>query len=708
MSAVLPLPTTERHTDAGDPTSPTQASLQEPVLKTKLRLAAAVALAALAAGPTRSEDLMKDVPLIPRETLFGNPDHSGVQVSPDGKRLSWLAPVDGVMNVWVAPRGDLKAAKAVTDDRKRGIRSYFWSYDNDAILYQQDAGGDENFHLYRVDLASGRTKDLTPYEGVRVQVAAYDHTRPDTMIVGLNDRDAQFHDLYTLDLNTGERKLLLENEGFLGFTLDDDYRVRFAQRYTPDGGREILKKTDDGYEPFLKIDQDDALTTDLGGFTKDGRSVYMTDSRGRDTAALYLLDLDAGAKKLIAENDKADLSGAITHPTEKTLYAVGFNYLKNDWQILDDEIAPDLAVLEKLGGEIVPVDTTLDFRTWVVAVTDPAFGAKYYLYDRATKKPELLFYAREELKDLPLVEMAPVEIPSRDGLTLVSYLTLPKSEPVNLTGGAQAKAPKPAPMVLYVHGGPWARDSYGYNPIHQWLANRGYAVLSVNFRGSTGFGKNFLNAGNRQWAGKMHDDLIDAVDWAVTNGIAEKDKVGIMGGSYGGYATLVGLTFTPDVFACGVDIVGPSNIVTLLKSIPAYWAPAMQQFTTRVGDMGTEEGREYLASVSPLTFVDRIEKPLLIGQGANDPRVKQAEADQIVEAMTKKNIPVTYVLYPDEGHGFQEPANRMSFFGVTDVFLAEHLGGRAEAISGETFAGSSIQVPTGADEIPNLKAALGN
>jgi dipeptidyl aminopeptidase/acylaminoacyl peptidase len=294
-----------------------------------------------------------------------------------------------------------------------------------------------------------------------------------------------------------------------------------------------------------------------------------------------------------------------------------------------------------------------------------------------------------------------VVVPASDGLGLVSYYTLPvQSDPDN-----DGKPAGPLPMVLFVHGGPWARDYWGYDPYHQWLANRGYAVLSVNFRGSTGLGKAFVNAGDHEWAGKMHQDLIDAVDWAVKEGIADPQRVGIMGGSYGGYATLVGLTFTPDKFACGVDIVGPSNLITLLSTIPPYWAPMIEIFTQRVGDHRTEEGRKLLTERSPLSRVDQIKRPLLIGQGANDPRVKQAESDQIVAAMKNHKIPVTYALFPDEGHGFARPENGMAFNAVAEVFLSRHLGGRHEAIS-EDIRQSSLTVPAGGGDIQGLMESL--
>ncbi|HVJ80609.1 MAG TPA: S9 family peptidase, partial [Planctomycetia bacterium] len=384
------------------------------------------------------------------------------------------------------------------------------------------------------------------------------------------------------------------------------------------------------------------------------------------------------------------------------IQAVSFNYDRNRWKFLDPKVEEDFQALEKLcPGEITVGSRSLADDKWVVAFLQDAGPVKYYLWDRAKKEGTYLFTNRKSLEGLPLAKMRPTVVKSRDGFDLMCYLTLPVD---SASGGADARPTKPLPMVLLVHGGPWARDAWGFNPIHQLLANRGYAVMSVNFRGSTGFGKKFLNAGNKEWAGKMHTDLLDAVDYAVNQGIADKQKVAIMGGSYGGYATLVGLTFTPDVFACGVDIVGPSNILTLLSTIPPYWAPQVKVFHDRVGDPGKE--KEFLLSRSPLTHVEKIKKPLLIGQGAKDPRVKQAESDQIVKAMQEKNIPVTYALFPDEGHGFARPENNQSFFAVTDVFLSQHLGGRSEPLSGETFQGSTMQAPAGAGLIPGLESNL--
>lgn len=645
----------------------------------------------------------KKTGLIPREILFGNPEKAGAKISPNGKYLSFLAPVKGVMNVWVAPVEDIKVAEPVTKDTVRGIRSYFWGYTSNHILYTQDTGGDEDYHLYAVDLKTRKTRDLTPMKKIRAEIDSVSHRFPEEILVGINDRVPQFHDLYRINILTGDRKLVQKNDGFAGFITDEDYKVRFASKFASDGGNAIYKKSGDGkFEEFTKIPMEDSLTTNFVGFDKSGDNAYLIDSRGRDTGALFLFNFETGTKKLLAQSKLADVGGIMLHPTENTVQGVSFNYTRNQWQIKDKAVKQDFAALRKVAdGDITVTSRTNDDTKWVVAFLMDNGPVRYYLYDRDSKKAKYLFSNRSDLEGWDLQKMYPVVIDSRDDLKLVSYLTLPPGSDKNNDG----KPEKAVPMVLLVHGGPWARDSWGYNPLHQFLANRGYAVLSVNFRGSTGFGKNFLNAGNREWAAKMHDDLIDAVNYAVKNKIAQKDKIAIMGGSYGGYATLVGLTFTPKVFACGVDIVGPSNIVTLLNTIPAYWAPALQLFKDRVGDHTSESGKLFLRDRSPITFVENIERPLLIGQGANDPRVKQSESDQIVEAMKKNEIPVTYVLFPDEGHGFARPENRLAFFAVSEVFLAENLGGRYEAF-GDVFNGSSITVPAGASDIVGLPQAL--
>ncbi len=648
----------------------------------------------------------KAVPgLIPRSILFGNPDKAAARISPDGKRLSFLAPVNGVLNVWVGPLADTDAAKPVTKDTKRGIRSYFWAYTNQHILYVQDADGDENWHVYRVDLKSGEITDLTPLPKVAAQIQEVSNRNPNEILVGLNDRDETLHDVHKINLTTGERTVLQQNPGFTGFVTDEDFQVRFAERFEPDGGTALFvpdKTAESGWKQFLKIPYEDSLTTGAAGFDKSGQVLYFMDSRGRDTSAMTAINLRDNKQTVIARHDKSDVAGNLSHPTENTIRAVAFEYTRKEWTILDDKVQADFKYLRSVAaGDIEVTSMSLDDTQWIVAFLMDNGPIRYYHYDRPKKHARFLFTNRKDLEDLPLVKMHPVVIPARDGLELVSYLTLPAEADTDGDGRPE----KPVPLVLNVHGGPWARDNWGYDSEHQWLANRGYAVLAVNFRGSTGLGKKFLNSAQKEWGGTMHNDLLDAVAWAVKEKIAHKDKIAIMGGSYGGYATLVGLTFTPDTFACGVDIVGPSNLLTLVSTVPPYWKPVLQMFKDRVGDWDTAEGKKLLLDRSPLTHVEKIKKPLLIGQGANDPRVKQAESDQIVKAMQEKKIPVCYVLYPDEGHGFARPENRLSFNAVAEAFLAEHLGGRFQP-AGDDFKGSSIQVPAGAEQVPGLPEAL--
>ncbi len=666
---------------------------------------AAFVLGAPSAVPAAPASI-DEVELIPREALFGNPERANVQLSPDGRYLSWIAPLDGTLNVWIAPADDPSAARAVTRDDARGIRRYFWSYRPDTLLYLRDSGGDEDFHLHAVDLASGESRDLTPFDKTTAQVVGVSDRHPDTILVGMNDRDPKWHDVYRVDLGSGERSLVEKNDSEIsGYIADADYTLRFASRARPDGGEDLLRRAGAGWEKYDEIPFEDGMTTGFAGLTKDGSTLYMRDSRGRNTNALFAVDTASGAKTLVHEDPRVDIGGGLADPATGKVQAVAVNYLREEWKVLDDAIRADVERLEAIGPGEASINTrTLDDRTWIVAYSAAESPVEYYRYDRdghGYGELTRLFSGRPALEGKPLVPMWPQELQSRDGKTLVSYLTLPAHADANSDG----KADRPVPMVLLVHGGPWARDAYGYSSYDQWLANRGYAVLSVNFRGSTGFGKDFTNAGDGEWAGKMHDDLIDAVQWAVESGVTTADKVAIMGGSYGGYATLVGLTFTPDTFACGVDIVGPANLNTLLSTVPPYWASFYSQLVRRMGDPETDEGRAWLTERSPLTRVDAIKKPLLIGQGANDPRVKQDESDQIVNAMTAKDIPVTYVLFPDEGHGFARPENNKAFNAVAEGFLSQCLGGRAQPI-GDEFKGSSITVPTGADGVPGLAEAL--
>ena len=645
--------------------------MKEYILRTLFFLLAILSITLM---PTISLADDKQPPLIPRDVLFGNPERAGTQISPDGKYLSYLAPDDkNVLQVWVRSR-DKDDARKVTSDPKRGIRQYYWAYDNNNLLYLQDTGGDENFHLYAVDLTTGKTRDLTPHKETRVQGVFLDDKFPTTVAFMMNQRDKMVFDLHKLDLATGKEELIEKNPGdFVGLVLDAQMQPRAGLTMNPADGVQTLMVRDKVTDAWRKLRS--WPSEEQGGplaFSLDGNSIYVIANHDANTGRLLKMDIATGKEEVIGADAEFDVSNAFMDRKRRVPLAVAFDKAKTEWTVLDDSIAEDFKVLSQVRrGDFDITSTTLDDQTWIVSYNTDDGPSTAYVYDRANKKATYLYSNNSKLEKVQLARMEPIEFKAQDGLLVRGYLSLPVGvEPKNL------------PTVLLVHGGPWARDQWGYNGLVQFLANRGYAVLQVNFRGSTGYGKQFLNAGNKEWAGKMHQDLIDAVDWAVQKGYANPKKVAIMGGSYGGYATLVGLTFTPDKFACGVDIVGPSNIITLLKSIPPYWAPMKSIFTKRVGDLEKEES--FLRDRSPLFKADKIKAPLLIGQGKNDPRVKQPESDQIYDAMKKAGLPVQYVIYADEGHGFQRPENRLHFFAITEKFLYEHLGGRAEELGNLT------------------------
>lgn len=618
---------------------------------------------------TASQQKTQLPPLIPREILFGNPERTRPSLSPDGKYLAYLASdQNNVLQVWLRTVGQ-QDDRQLTADKKRGIRIYFWTYDGEQLIYLQDADGDENWHLYSANIKSNIVRDLTPFQGIRAEAIALDPNFPDQMLVGLNLQDRRKHDIYRINLKNGAVEFDTENPGnVVSWTADAQLQERAAIATTPDGGydllfREAINKSWEILRHWGPDDQGYAVD-----FSADGQTLYIVGSHDANAQRLIALNLVTRQETVIAEDSQYDVGGILIHPIQRVIQAVSFYRDKQEWQVVDQSIAADFeAIAQVRAGEFGVISRDLADTTWLVAYTTDNGPVYYYTYERESKTSTLLFSNQPKLEELPLASMQPISYQARDGLTIHGYLTTPVGIPA-----------KNLPTVLLVHGGPWARDTWGYNPLVQWLANRGYAVLQVNFRGSTGYGKDFLSAANREWAAKMHDDLIDAVNWLVQQGIANPKKVAIMGGSYGGYATLVGLTFTPDVFAAGVDIVGPSNLITLMQSIPPYWAPMKAMFSHRLGDLETEE--DFLKSRSPLFFVDRIEKPLLIGQGANDPRVKQAESEQIVEAMQQANKPVEYILYPDEGHGFARPENRLHFFAKAEEFLAKYLGGQSEPV----------------------------
>jgi len=607
-------------------------------------------------------------PLIPRETIFGNPEKADPQISPDGTRMAYLAPVDGVLNVWVG-QPDSGEYAPITQDADRGVRLYFWAYDGRHLLYLQDKGGDENWRLYKVDLTNNDIVDLTPFEKVQVQVVGRDKGHPHELLLGLNKDDERLHDVYHLDLRTNELKLVAKNPGdVVGWTADSDLRVRAAIAATADGGMELRVRgtADDQWQQFLQWKPDDAMTSSLIGFTKDGAALYVVDSTDTNTAQLYQIDIESGTRSRIAGDSDYDVADVMVHPDTREIQMVAWVRTHEEWEIFDESIRRDIYAVRALNpGDFEIHSRTLDDSTWIARFTEDNLPVWYHRYDRATGRSTFLFYNRPALAEYALASMRPISFASRDGLTVHGYLTAP--------AGFEGRR---LPMVLLVHGGPWHRDVWGYDPEAQWLANRGYACLQINFRGSTGYGKVFLNAGDKEWGGNMHNDLVDAVQWAVDQGVADRDRIAIYGGSYGGYAALVGATFTPDLFKCAVDIVGPSNLITFIETIPPYWESYLEMLHRRVGH--PERDKELLESRSPLGHVDRIRIPLLIAQGANDPRVKESESEQIVAAMKTNGIDHEYLLFPDEGHGFAKPENRLKFYAAAERFLAKHLGGRFE------------------------------
>jgi len=644
----------------------------------RLRLYISIALFALAA------QAFADLgPLIPRDVLFGNPEKASPTISPDGTRLAWLAPdKKNVLQVWVKTIGK-DDDKIITADKKRGIRQYFWAPDNKTLLYLQDNDGDENFHVFGVDLASGIVRDYTPFQGARAGVTAVSERVPDQILVETNARNRQVFDVYRLTLSTGALVPDTQNPGDVaGWEADAKLNVLGAQVQTPDGGTEIRVRDNpqSAWRTFVKAGPDENLGLD--GFSGDSKSAYIETSIGSDTSRLVQKDLATGSEKVIAYSDEVDAGNVMINPITRNVEAVSFEPGRRRWQVIDPSLKADFEGIAKLQeGDFAIGSRDQADKTWLVAFTSDRGPVKYYAWDRASKKGTYLFSIQPKLEGLQLSEMKPVEIKTRDGLTMHAYLTLPAG-----------LAPKNLPMVLFPHGGPWGRDVWGYNPYAQWLANRGYAVLMPNFRGSTGYGKKFLHAGDKQWGLKMHDDLIDAVNWAVKQGYADPKKVAIMGGSYGGYAVLAGLAFTPDFFTCGVDIVGPSNLKTLIGSIPPYWKPIRSMFDARMGNVDDPKDAELIRNASPLFKANQIKKPLLIGQGANDPRVNKAESEQIVDAIEKNNGSVTYVIYSDEGHGFARPENRIDFNARAEAFLSNCLGGRVEPMTGDKYPGSTATV----------------
>jgi len=617
-------------------------------------------------------------PIIDRELFFGNPEIAASQLSPDGKFISFIKPLNGVRNIFVKGISEpFSAAKPVTNEAKRPIPNYFWSQDGKFILFVKDNDGDENFNVYAVnpaEAANGKipaARNLTEGKKVRAFIQSVPKTEPDAIYVGLNDRDPAWHDLYKVSISTGEKTLLRQNTDRLqGFIFDNAGKLRLAARSAENGDSELLRLEPDGKSTKI---YSCSWSESCGAvrFHKDNKRVYLQTNKGdRDLTQLVLFD-PATLKEELVEQDpdkRVDFGGAYFSDLTDELVLTTYNDDKPRVYFKDKAFEKDYnEIKKKLGGtrEINFQSNTKDEQKWIVVSYSDIDPGTVWLYDRKTKNLSTLYVVREKIPREAMSEMKPIRYKSSDGLEIPAYLTLPK--------GLEAKN---LPLVVFPHGGPWARDSWGFSGYAQLLANRGYAVLQPNFRASTGFGKKFLNAGNNQWGELMQDDITWGVKHLVAQGVVDPKRVGIMGGSYGGYAALAGVTFTPDVYAASVAIVPPSNLNTLLGSIPPYWESIRKMFYERMGDPNTPEGKAQLDRQSPLNHVAKIKTPLMVVQGANDPRVKKAEADQIVAALRDRDYPVEYLLAPDEGHGFQRPVNNMAMIMSVEKFLAKHLGGR--------------------------------
>lgn len=605
--------------------------------------------------------------IIPRELLFGNPEKRSPQISPDGTRLAWVAPVDGVMNLWTGLLGE--DMRPLTRDTGRGISAFLWAQNSEYLIYLQDSNGDENWHIFAVDIHTGQVRDLTPFQGVQAHPLDRNKLFPDRLLVSMNRDNPQLHDVWYVDVRTGALELAARNPGnVVGWLADNAFVIRAALAAADDGGQELLVRDtpNDPWRMLLTWTMEEAWSSGMVGFTNDNQSLYLNDPREANASRLVVINLATGEREILAEDPEYDIRSELINPETNAVEAAAFLRERLEWEVLDEAVREDLATLQaQHRGELGILTRDSADRLWVVGYDADDGSGGYYLYDRTTRTTTLLFQPRPELNSYPLATMEPFRFTARDGMVIHGYISFPPGQDR-----------KGLPLVLNVHGGPWVRDDWGFHPEAQWMANRGYICMQVNYRGSNGFGKAYLNAGNKEWGGKMHDDLIDAVRWAVEQGWADPSRLAIYGGSYGGYASLVGATFTPDFFHCAVAIVGPSNLISFIESTPPYWQPMIKQMHERVGDPETEV--EFLRSRSPLFRVDQIRIPMLIAHGANDPRVKQAESEQIVAAMVEKGIPHQYMLFPDEGHGFVRPENRLRFYAAAEKFLAEHLGGRFE------------------------------
>jgi dipeptidyl aminopeptidase/acylaminoacyl peptidase len=643
-------------------------------MKLSLSLVCVLLLASIA---TANGDKSTAPPLIDRDIIFGNPEIAAAQLSPDGKYISFLKPWKDTRNVYVKTVDEpFSSARLLTTETKRPVAGYFWTRDSKYILYAKDNDGDENYNVYAVDPsakpAAGAeappSRDLTGLKGVRVMLYEVPKSDPDVVYIGLNDRDKAWHDLYKLKISTGEKTLMRKNtERITGWVFDLKGQLRMATRSAENGDTEMLRVDADG---FTKVYSCSVFETCHPlQFQPGDQRVYMETNRGTDLISLVLFDPQTSKTEMVESDPlgKVDFGGALFSEANHELVETWYIAARTKTYYKNKAFGDDVHWIEHKfpDQEIIVVSRTKDEQDWLVTAVSDTEPGETLLFDRKTQTLTPEFKVREKLPRADLAQMKAVTYKSSDGLEIPAYLTLPK--------GAEAKN---LPTLIIPHGGPWGRDQWGYNPLAQFFANRGYAVLMPNFRGSTGYGRTFLDAGNLEWGRKMQDDLTWGAKFLVSQGTADPKRLGILGGSYGGYATLAGVAFTPDLYAAAVDIVGPSNLITLMDSIPPYWESIRTMFYKRMGDPNTPQGKRLLVEESPLTSADKIRTPLLVAQGANDPRVNRREAEQIVIALRDRGFPVEYILAPDEGHGFARPVNNLALFMASEKFLASHLGGK--------------------------------
>jgi dipeptidyl aminopeptidase/acylaminoacyl peptidase len=677
------------------------------ILRRELRGHASVwAAALLGAGimvvPAGGAELEQQPSLVPRDALFASPTYSELQISPDGKQLAFLHPLNGVLNVWVAPLDDPKAATPVTRFDTRPPDSFQWSPDGRYILVLKDVGGEEHSQLWVADLEKRTVANMTADPAVQTKIVKLSKRRPGEILVGMNIRDRRYRDIYRIDLATGQRTEVLRNErNYIDVVADPDFNIRLGVRGNADGSSTYFRLDPAGPTEFMTIPLASLRNSRILGLDGAGK-LLMFDSRTSDKANLVSVDLATGKQTPLAASGRADIVDTLFDEASGTLLATREDPLVSEWTVRSDDVRAEFAALQAVAaGPFKIVDQTPDNARWLLLETVPNRPDRYSWWNRNDRTLVPLLSTRPGLDKQALARRIPVTIASRDGLTLPSYLTLP----TNAKLGADGMPVTPVPLVLLVHGGPWLRDDLAFDPQHAWLADRGYAVLSVNFRASGGFGSDFMAKGDRKWSETMHDDLLDGVQWAIDKGVTAKDRVAVMGLSYGGYSTLVSLSFTPDTFQCGVDLAGPSNLVRQVARMPKWWTWQRPQFVNRVGDPATKEGAADLMRRSPIARVDAISKPLLVTNGANDPRIFPSQSEEIVDALKARGKPVTYAFYPDEGHVYAKDATNISFAAIAEHFLSKCLGGPAEPY-GDDLAGSQVELKTGAGFVPGLERVL--